>query len=109
MNTFTKTLIAATLIGATAPAIAQDDDYCRRFARLAGSVMDARQSGADISEMLDHASEYAETNPRIVELNRVLVLTAFETPRFRTEKNQKRAISEFRNAMHLNCLKDNLE
>ena len=80
-----------------------EDDVCRSVAGLAEKVMVARQAGVKLSVLLQEL----ETTPvdNTTPVIREVILGAYEKPRFTTEAYVKRAIEEYRNTWHVNCLR----
>jgi len=72
-------------------------DVCKDISGTATSVMQARQNGVPIVEMMDIAGDS--------ELLRYIVMQAYEGPRYSTEPHKKRAEVEFSNRMFLECAK----
>lgn len=97
-----KTLILALVATLTLPAFAAaeeptSDEICNVLARYAESIMTIRQHGGSLAVAL--------TTTDGVPSLRGLVLAAYDEPRFGTADFQARAISDFRDSVHLSCLK----
>lgn len=97
-----KLTTLAALAALTFPTIstAQEpapDEICGVLAQYAQSIMTIRQRGGSLAQALTTA----EALPSL----RGLVLAAYDEPRFSTADFQERAISEFRDEVHLACLK----
>jgi hypothetical protein len=91
-----KTLTLILALAFTTPALAQSAaETCPSLGELAESIMEARQSGASVSDMM----AVAEGN----EFVEGLVLTAFESPRYATPEFRIREIENFRNSIEALC------
>lgn len=92
-----KTTIAAALfaIGATAAQAEEIIDGCAVVGDTAQAIMDARQSGVPMSQMM----KIAGTN----EAARFMVTEAYGTPRFSTDSIVAEVIQDFRNDMEAIC------
>ena len=91
-----KTLTLILALAFTTPALAQTaSETCPPIGDLAESIMEARQSGAAMSDMMAVAdgNEFVEG----------LVLTAFEAPRYTTPEFRRREIENFRNTIEAMC------
>ena len=95
-------LFAATLLAAT-PAFTQPvsdaDDRCMMVAMIAEGVMTARQTGVPLAEILHVVSQ--SPDPRW----RTLAIEAYTSPRYHTPAAQERATGDFRDALHVQCLR----
>lgn len=83
------------------PAIKQQElrDFCKDQSLLAASVMNARQSGMTMAEMMEIPKKGKEGDGA-----RALVIDSFKYPKMNTESNQQSAISEFENQTYLQCI-----
>jgi len=82
---------------------AAKDTACEQVAGLAKSMMEARQGGIAMTQVLEVAKKMdAESG---TDVGRNMVMAAFDVPRFHGEEAQARAIQDFSNDMHLSCLK----
>lgn len=68
---------------------------CEDLENLARSVMNSRQSGVSMSDMVKVAPEF-----------KWMIIAAFEQPRFSTEENQTEASQDFANTIALACYKN---
>jgi hypothetical protein len=87
------TIAALTIACATASA----STICQTVGKLAYTMMDARQAGLSLTELL--------AMPSRTPLGRTILLDAYESPRFHTEEMQERAKVDFRNKWELACVK----
>lgn len=100
-----KLMIALSFVAAfaTSPAMAERatqadiDRTCAAMSGLARKIMEARQSGAEMSAML----VAADGN----EMARAMVMDAYSESLFQTESIRNRVIDEFANSTHLTCIK----
>lgn len=105
-------LTAAALAGAlftATPALAQSQESIARCANLgeyAGMVMEQRQLGTSITDMLTAASVAGEgMDGRIVELAQQVILSAYDEPRWHTERRRMEVARDFRNSFEVACLR----
>ena len=70
--------------------------YCQQMATLAENIMAHRQKGTSMSEMMELVGE--------LEIGQTLVIDAYRSPRFSTERMKKEAISDFRDRAYLMCV-----
>ena len=101
-----KAILTAAAIAVATPAASQvsHDEACSAMADMAESIMGARQSGASLQQALDIASKAktAEVRDGI----RAVAILAWGQPAFSTEEYQQKAVIDFRDNMHLYCLKN---
>lgn len=91
-------LIAQASTSSSAP----NDATCAVAAKAAAAVMRSRQDGTSLADLL----AAVETSPEeIRKLGRELVIGAFEIPRFSSEDAKERQVEEYRDKIHLICLK----
>lgn len=94
------TLIAAVVF--TGSAMAEDKTaVCDDVNALAESIMGSRQAGVDMAKMMAVAKESG-----IEKLARVLIIAAYEQPQFHGEDYRRKAVSEFKNKVYLQCIKE---
>ena len=99
-------IILAVAFSAPFASFAQDDretEGCEVFANLASSVMRARQAGVTLSDAL--AVSRKTDNVTVAELNTKLVLMAYDRPRYSTEGFKQREVDDFRNEVHMACIR----
>lgn len=73
------------------------DQFCAGLAELARTVMYVRQGGMSLSQTLSIAGQD--------DLHRSIIMAAWEEPRWHGRAAQQRAISDFRDTIHLECLR----
>lgn len=80
-----------------------NDEVCVLMAKHAETIMRSRQSGASLTGMLEiaHNTDY----PGLAEIGRALVISAFEVPRFNSDEVKQQQINDFRDKVHLACIK----
>jgi hypothetical protein len=75
-------------------AYAASEAECNFFGLQAEMIMEVRQEGKNMGEVIKDWSLYKE-----------LVIRAYEQPRFHTEENKKIIIQDFTNKIILECYK----
>lgn len=93
MNT---TLAALALVAAASTAETQPaQDICHVIGNLAQQIMENRQDGVSMSQMMATSGD--------VELARLLVIEAYNIPRMSHPDNQRREVQDFRNMAEMLC------
>lgn len=77
---------------------------CARLADYAATIMEIRQKGASLKDGLTLTGD--PDNP-FHDIARMIVLDAWEQPRYGTESIQQDAIGDFRDKWHLSCIRAN--
>lgn len=99
---------AIVLFVAVIPLCAQADErydkLCELHSKSAKYIMEARQNGAPMSDAMKIASN-GDSGPKLKELMRSIVVSAYETPRFGSKQLKDSAVSEFENKVYLSCIK----
>lgn len=88
----------ATLAFVAATATAQTEqpqDICHVIGNLAEQIMENRQAGISMSEMMAVSAES--------ELAQLLVIEAYNIPRMSHPDNQRREVEDFRNMAEVLC------
>lgn len=80
------------------PNMAKINEHCSAYSSLAARVMEGRQAGITMSESMKIMADDGTMQQ--------LVISAYEQPRYATERMQKRAIVDFENTVHLACVQD---
>jgi hypothetical protein len=96
--------VAMALLAALSTTASAELTECKSHSYLAGEVMTSRQSGQQMATVIDIVKAEAG-NSRAVQIAQLIVVDAYESPRFSTEKYKARAISEFKNKWYLWCFK----
>lgn len=105
-----KSLIAfITLIVLSFPALAQTDhEFCSLAADHAEFIMTARQaelSADEVYQRYDNIKDKFTTPDKAMESIQIIIMDAYEQPRFSSEEYINRAITEFRSETYIDCLK----
>lgn len=97
-----KTLTAISVaLAMTAPAYAEDHT-CVVFGDLAEAIMEVRQAGISLSDAMRIATE-DETDKLFIKYISDKVISAYEYPRFSTEKHKAEIGADFRNSAEVEC------
>lgn len=100
------TLVVIFFISLAWSAFANDSDaYCAQIGHTANSVMQARQSGLEMSQLMDAASKSGDAtgNQNLVSMARKLIVLAYQSPRYSTNEMKTKSIQEFTNEAELAC------
>lgn len=91
-------LMALMLLFATA-AYAEDSpaDICEKWAELAGKLMEFRQMGGSMAEIIGKSGMADDS------IYRQMVIKAYKTPRFGSEGYRREAVQDFANEIYLGC------
>jgi len=89
-----KALLAALILTFATTAHAEQAS-CDQIAELAENIMQARQSGVSMAKSMS-----VTDGLKLVE---TMVIMAYETTRYSTERNQKREAQDFRDFWYLTC------
>jgi len=77
-------------------------DNCRAISVYARSIMESRQRGVAMADVMDLA---VEADPHLSPMLRQMTVDAYALPRMRTEGNQARSARDFENEAYLFCSK----
>ena len=75
-------------------------ETCGDLGELATTIMKNRQSGVSMSKMMD-----AIAGKDGGALPEKLIISAYDSPRYSTQRMQKRTVEEFRDEVYLGCVK----
>ena len=93
-----KAILVTLALWAT-PVFAQEvkgtEDPCLTLGVISTTVMEARQRGVSIGDLMVVAKES--------ELLQAIILAAYQVPRFNTEEYQQQAVADFGNEVMLAC------
>lgn len=97
-------VLAITLTVLSSPLMAEGlggdemntDELCDGLSSLSEKIMEARQAGVSLSNALGIVQ---------TEATRMIVMDAWESPRYSTESVIQREIEDFRDRWHLTCLR----
>lgn len=92
-----KHVLATIILTVSAATVqAQTMSFCNKLYDTSEAVMDARQSGVDLRQMM----QAAEGN----QLHEDIVKLAYKQPKYSTESYQQNAIKQFAEQFYLSCL-----
>ena len=96
--------IVATLLAAT-PTYAEMSwaEKCGYMGKIAGKVMTNHQNRKPLEDSLQAYDDIAD--PEFKAILRRIVIEAYETPRYNTQKHQSNAIRDYSDETLLSCLK----
>jgi hypothetical protein len=77
---------------------------CEGAAKIGRIIMDARQSGTPVREVMSVMS-ISEMEGPAREVMTSVILLAYEEPIYSTEKYKQQAITEFENGIYVGCLR----
>lgn len=103
-----KKLLIALTITATLPISVQANDasdamkICKPIHSLAQTIMERRQEGASMVEMLEIANTSDNESANTFAI--LLVEGAYSSPRYHTRENQRRAAQDFGNENFKLCM-----
>lgn len=96
---FKKLLLITALLSTGAMANTEEQnkelEMCKAFERLAGSVMEARQSNTSMSVLVD-----AVKGDKI---SLAMIQDAYRQPVYRVQANKESAVNEFKNTVFKTC------
>lgn len=92
-----KHLTALTLALALATTAQADQKICTDLSELAEKYMTLRQQGVPMSDVMETAGD-----SRIIQ---GIVIDAYDSPRYSTERTKTRQRQDFRNDVYLECIK----
>jgi len=76
---------------------------CAKFEKFARTIMRCRQKGGSLTEMLKIVDK-ADMSDKGKDVCRIIILMAFEEPRYMTKEVQRRAEIQFGNRVSRECL-----
>ena len=88
---------------AVSPLSSKANELCDHMATLATSIMTAHQSSVPLSTAMGIALKGGDE--QVNKVTKQIVMDAYGSPRFHTDKAKMRAVSDFRDKRHLACLK----
>lgn len=74
-------------------------DICRAMGDMAEGIMDARQTGVPMSDVMGLPGAPGP----MADLWRATTIAAYDTPRYHTDRSQTRAVEDFRNEVEVRC------
>ena len=101
-----KKLILATVLSVASVAAVADSrsELCGAIAGYAEGVMIAHQNGVPLATSLSTTEGEMAESP-LLDFYKAIVLEAYGKPRFLVQENKDRASDDFRDKIHLLCLK----
>lgn len=90
-----KPIILALTLLATPLAAETEAHHCEQMGVIAAKIMESRQVGVPMSNMMKIVSDN--------DLLKTLTITAYQSPRFRTDAYRQKAITDFRNEVEVLC------
>jgi predicted mannosyl-3-phosphoglycerate phosphatase (HAD superfamily) len=97
-------IAAATALTIAAPISAQTAEniaFCGGLGSMAAVIMEARQTGAPMSNMLALAA--SSDDPVVADMARAFVLDAYQRPQWATDDAQLDEVNRFRNSIEMLC------
>ena len=96
-------LICILALGLAFPAFASD--ICKAVESLAENTMKARQAGSAASDMLGIGEIEGVKGTNESKLLKIIVLSAFEVPRYSSPEYRRRAVEDFKNEWYIWCIR----
>jgi hypothetical protein len=81
---------------------AADIQACGAIGKLAKSIMERRQEGVSMNDMMQAGQNVDES---IRTITKRIVIAAYELPRYSTQEVIDRTVSDFENEIYLECIK----
>lgn len=82
-------------------ATSYGNSQCDELSKMAGRIMDSRQSGVPINDMLSVLDEHGGNASSIL---RRWTIEAYKEPLYSTDENKRIAITEFQNEAMILCI-----
>ncbi|WP_143748343.1 hypothetical protein [Mesorhizobium carmichaelinearum] len=103
MNIFRVAAFVAGTLSLVSPTKADIlTENCTAIGELARNIMQKRQTGTDMSEMMAVVDKF-DKDPNLKDLARQMVILAYQMPLFSVEENKQQTISEFANNIQVRC------
>jgi len=113
MKTILTTALAALALAGSAAAITppagdfnqsqnQAESLCPSIGELAGLIMETRQIGARMSELMAIMPS-GDENAELRAVTRSMILAAYDSPRYYGDRARVEAVQEFRSEWELVC------
>lgn len=103
---FALLLGAVVSLPASAMKVAEKEEVCEAISSLAGVIMQVRQSGrVTVVDVINKLDSFDAPNEAYRNYVKGIVVDAYETPLFVTDKVKADVINEFSNEYFINCLK----
>ena len=102
MNTKTAIAAIALLLPSVAIADPTPHEFCTGIAGLAEVIMQGRQNGRPMHEMMGIAAQGNDPGTNII--TEALIIDAFSHPRYSTERVKQSTIGDFADSAYLSCI-----
>lgn len=97
-----KIFVCVAIVFAVTISSAQASEICDAQSKLANTIMEARQNGMPMRQMMNIVGNDGDESTK---LSRILVKAAYEVPRYHSEDMKARTATEFSNEVYLMCIK----
>jgi hypothetical protein len=97
-------IIGMLFIPLVAKSEPTDFEVCSGFAELAEQAMSCRQENIDLQLVLGVIKK-VNAGEAEAKLAKIIILEAYDSPRFHLEENRQDAIMEYKNKIFLQCMK----
>jgi len=91
-----KKLLLATLLTASCTAQAATHEQCKEISSLAGTIMQAKQRGVSLADLMSVKDEKGIIKP--------VALSAYKEPSYSGAKYKRKQVVEFKNKWYLICI-----
>ena len=104
-----KKILVAAAAFSIGLAVADDDvdSWCSQIGEMSRAVMDLRQSGFALDEVLKITKKSSGDNEQLKRMSRNIARLAYHEPIHQRDESKRAAIVEFQNKQQLNCLRAN--
>lgn len=102
MSVMKKLLIILTLLTVSYGEEMTANEFCINMAEAAEIIMVVRQFGGDITVAVEAINERSEG--KLKEVYKILLVRAWEKPRYVTEENRLKAVKDFKSTTYLQCM-----
>jgi hypothetical protein len=92
-----KIFVCVAIVFAVTVSNAKANELCEAQSNLASTIMDARQNGMPMLDMMKAVGPDAP-------LAKILVRAAYDSPRYHSEEMRTYATTEFSNEVYLMCV-----
>lgn len=90
-----KLMILAVMMMVALNASAKETDTCKNIAEVAETIMDARQSGVSVVDMMEIAGDN--------DLMKKMVIYAYKQPKYNGAEFRRKEIASFKNEFYIAC------
>lgn len=92
---------AILLFSAVIPSKAQNLEFCNSIGRSAKQIMQARQDGISMENIIAGLPEKGATRNFLMDM----LVMAYGKPRYHSEEYKQKSVENFENLWYLNCIK----